>query len=74
MLSVLQKAGIPAEHMKPEFGPPETKIVYTPPSTRPQILATFGTSNGWKINSELLHSSLPTATPEKIMEDYATLE
>ena len=49
MLNVLNGYGVPRSTVKPEWSPPESKIVIKNPGERSIIMATWEPSKGWKV-------------------------
>ena len=49
MLKVLREKGAKQEEMKPEWGPPESRIIFTRGATKPQCMACWTVAKGWEV-------------------------
>ena len=58
--------------IKPEWGPPESRIMLLLPAKRPQTMATFTEAKGWSIYGDVLAKFVSTSAAD-IMARLRTL-
>ena len=75
MLNVFKLRGVPKQILKPEYGPPESRLMYRPAGKRAQILATFTEKVGWKIFVDALQEVVGSqeVRAEEILQEYHAL-
>ena len=71
MLRVLKKYGVPHARVKPEWGPPESRIMSKPTGGRPLVMATWTPRTGWQIFEEELKKVVgrEDVTAEELLRD-----
>ena len=71
MINALRNEAVPNEKIKPEWGPPESRVMSKPPGGRPLVMATWTPRTGWQIFEEELKKVVgrEDVTAEELLRD-----